>query len=99
MIPLPGEFYEFHKERVISRPGQPLMTVPGAEIGPQISREDAVRRLRAGKDVYTSSKEYAYKLGAGPPFPRFPLVGPKPRLPHPSRVFAKGGIQCRGTVL
>jgi hypothetical protein len=62
VIPLPAAFYEFHKERIVSRPGQPIVAVPGAEIGPQISRENAVRRLRVGKDVYTKSKEDAYKL-------------------------------------
>jgi hypothetical protein len=45
-----GCFYEFHRERVISRPGQPLSTTDGVEIGPYISREEALSQLRAGRD-------------------------------------------------
>jgi hypothetical protein len=59
---LKGFFYEFHAERVVSRAGQPITTVVGAEIGPQISRQDAVRQVRNGKDVYTLNREDAYKL-------------------------------------
>ena len=61
---LKGMFYEFHAERVISRPGQPIATVIGVEIGPQISREDAARQVRGGKDVYTLNNEDAYKLAS-----------------------------------
>src|SRR5712692_10047029 len=60
--PLRGQLYEFHAGRVISRPGQPIVTVVGVEIGPEISREEAFRQLRGGKDVYTLSKEDAYRL-------------------------------------
>jgi len=85
MIPLPGAFYEFHKERVISRPGQPFFAIPGAEIGPQISRENAVRRLRAGKDVYTQGKEDAYKLANSVLNGKIAPEGPHdPRQPSPT---------------
>ncbi len=59
-----GWFYEFHRERVISRAGQPIVSVVGVEIGPIISREEAFRQVRGGKDVYTAGKEDAYKLAA-----------------------------------
>ncbi len=62
MMILKGTFYEFHKERVISRPGAPLFTRPGLEIGPEIPREMALARVKSGKDVYTLSREEAYKL-------------------------------------
>lgn len=62
MITSPGLYYEFHKERIVSRPGQPLATIPGAEIGPEIEREDAFRRVRAGRDVYTQAQSDAYGL-------------------------------------
>src|SRR5262245_29738054 len=54
---LSGRFYEFHRERVVSRPGAVLVTRPGIEIGPEISRELALKRVRGGKDVYTFAKE------------------------------------------
>ena len=57
-----GRFYEFHRARVISRPGQPLQTRSGVEVGPEISKEDALRRINAGKDVYTPAKYDAYRL-------------------------------------
>ncbi len=73
MMVLKGIFYEFHKERVISRPGAPLSTRAGLEIGPEISREMALVRVRFGKDVYTLVREDAYKLavqvGLGRPPP------------------------------
>jgi hypothetical protein len=59
-----GLFYEFHTQRVISRAGQPIVSVPGLEIGRQISREEAVRQVRGGRDVYTLFKEDAYKLAS-----------------------------------
>jgi hypothetical protein len=57
-----GSFYEFHAERVISRPGQPLVSRTGIEIGPQVSRESAFRLVRAGKNVYTLVSQDAYQL-------------------------------------
>lgn len=57
-----GAFYEFHAERVVSRPGQPLATKPGIEIGPRITREIASQYAKAGRDVYTLAKEDAYRL-------------------------------------
>ena len=63
MIPLPGNYYEFHRRRVISRPGQPITYgPPGIEIGPLISREDALQQARSGYDVYTFAKSDAYRL-------------------------------------
>jgi hypothetical protein len=62
---LPGRFYEFHVERIISRPGQPIAAVVGAEIGPEIPRESALRQVRDGMDVYTLVKEDAYRLATG----------------------------------
>ena len=41
---LRGLFCEFQSERVISRPGQPIPSVVGLEIGSQISREVASGR-------------------------------------------------------
>lgn len=55
-------FYEFHTERIISRPGQPLMTRTGIEVGPQISRESAFREVKAGRNVYTLERQGAYHL-------------------------------------
>jgi len=57
-----GTFYEFHSERVISRPGQPLDTRGGIEVGPVISREVALQHVKAGHDVYTLNSEDAYRL-------------------------------------
>lgn len=65
-----GRFYEFHVERVTSRPGQPITTVVGAEIGPEIPKEKAVRQVRQGMDVYTLNKEDAYKLATSVEAPR-----------------------------
>jgi hypothetical protein len=63
MIPLPGNYYEFHRRRVISRPGQPIAYGPlGIEIGPPISREEALQQARNGYDVYTFAKSDAYRL-------------------------------------
>jgi hypothetical protein len=57
-----GRYYEFHRERIVSRPGQPLATRAGLEIGPEIPVEQALTRVQAGKDVYTPGKQDAYRL-------------------------------------
>ena len=62
MVPQRGCFYEFHRDRAISRPGQPYDARVGIEIGPPINKEDAFRRAKAGKDVYTLAREDAYRL-------------------------------------
>src|SRR5262249_38289692 len=62
VLAVKGQFYEFHMDRVVSRPGAVLATKPGIEIGPGISRELALARVRAGKDVYPLAKEDAYRL-------------------------------------
>jgi hypothetical protein len=62
MIAIRGSFYEFHAKRVISRPGQPLDTRVGIEIGPHISQEAALQQVRTGRDVYTLASEDAYRL-------------------------------------
>ena len=62
MLVFKGKFYEFHKERVISRPGAVLSTRPGIEIGPEIFHALALSRVRAGKDVYTLAREDAKQL-------------------------------------
>lgn len=59
-----GRFYEFHKERRISRPGQPTIYRFDIEIGPEISREEAFRTVQRGGDVYTRYKNDAYKLAS-----------------------------------
>ena len=50
-----GKFYEFHKERIVSRPGaRPgLAKLPGLEVGPEIHRADAIQRLRLKGDSLT----------------------------------------------
>jgi hypothetical protein len=62
MLAFLGRYYEFHKERIVSRPGAPVFARPGLEIGPEISQEEALRRVNKGLDVYTLGKEDAYKL-------------------------------------
>ena len=58
-----GEFYEFHRTRVVSRPGAELKTLEGIEIGPKIPRlRQAIRQVRLGMDVYTPWKFDAYTL-------------------------------------
>jgi len=74
---LRGRFYEFHAERVISRPGQPIAAIVGAEIGPEIPAETAFRQVRDGMDVYTVGKEDAYRLAA-----RIHSARPVEHLPH-----------------
>jgi len=59
-----GKFYEFHKERIITRPGAPVDRRPGFEVGPEISRADAIHRLRRKGDVYTLSRQDAKVLAA-----------------------------------
>ncbi|HEY2234770.1 MAG TPA: hypothetical protein VGK01_14955 [Candidatus Angelobacter sp.] len=85
MQPDSGLFYEFHKERIVSRPGQPLITMAGIEIGPTIGRENAIRRLRMGKDVYTRTKEDAYRLAMSVLHGRILPEGPHdPKKPSPT---------------
>jgi hypothetical protein len=55
-------FYEFHRTRNVARPGQPPKNVDGIEIGPLIAREDALKMVKAGGDVYTPRKKDAYRL-------------------------------------
>lgn len=57
-----GVFYEFHRHRVVSRAGQPIQTIPHAEVGPVITREEALRQVRSGKDVYTPRRTDAESL-------------------------------------
>jgi hypothetical protein len=64
MLVTRGNFYEFHSELVTSRAGQPIVTTVGAEIGPEIAREWALRQVRNGQDVYTLMKEDAYRLAS-----------------------------------
>ncbi len=91
MMVFKGIFYEFHKERVISRPGAPLHTRPGIEIGPEIPREMALTRVRFGKDVYTLLREDAYKLavqvGLGRPSDDLPHEPSKPTQSKRQDVF------------
>jgi hypothetical protein len=55
-------FYEFHSYRVVSRAGQPILVKENVELGPIISREDAVRQAKSGKDIYTFLRRDAEKL-------------------------------------
>jgi len=81
---LRGRFYEFHTERVISRAGQPIQTIVGAEIGPEIPNEVALRQVREGMDVYTPGKDDAYRLAmsvlSGRPVQHMP--GNPAHFPH-----------------
>jgi hypothetical protein len=61
-ILIANRFYKFEKERIVSRPGAILATAPGIEIGPEISREQALRLVRAGRDVYTMRAQDAKQL-------------------------------------
>lgn len=59
----PNAWYEFHRARVNSRPGQPITTTfPGTEISPRIFDVDARRQVTNGKDVYTFHKTAAERL-------------------------------------
>ena len=94
-----GRFYEFHRHRVISRPGQPISRKDGIEVGPPISREEALRQVQGGRDVYTPRKQDAYRL-ARDAHGRTPVEEiHKPRTPSPTgrvdvyfRHFHPGGI-------
>lgn len=106
---IPGEFYDFQRNRVISRPGQPLKVAndpedgpagkKGIEIGPKISPEAALSRVKAGKDVYTLLKEdacqLAWKVAPGKPEeepPHDPLqASPLGRVDVYFRHFHPGG--------
>jgi hypothetical protein len=87
---LRGRFYEFHVERVISRPGQPIAAVVGAEIGPEIPTETAFKQVRDGMDVYTLNREDAYRLAARLHAAR-PLEHPPHDLAYYSH-FHPGGV-------
>ena len=103
MVPRLGYFYEFHKDRAISRPGQPLDTRVGLEIGPPITGEDAFRQAKTGKDVYTFAREDAYKLALqlnpGKPIPEGPHAPPKPSTTGREDVYFRhfhpGGLHDR----
>ena len=83
-----GRFYEFHKERIVSRPGAPVERRPGLEVGPEISRADAIHRLQRKGDVYTLARQDA-KVLATDAFPG--RVPPKFETPHaPSRPTPHG---------
>ena len=87
---LRGRFYEFHVERVTSRHGQPITTIVGAEVGPEIPPEVAFRQVRHGMDVYTLNREDAYKLAA-----RVHALRPLEHSPHDQAFyphFHPGGI-------
>ena len=87
VIPIAGKFYEFHKERIISRPGAPVVKRPGLEVGPEILRAAAIHRLRQKGDVYTFTRQDAKVLatdafpGRVPPTFEAPHVPEKP-TPH-----------------
>jgi hypothetical protein len=57
-----GLFYQFRRDRVVSRAGQPVQTRPAMEVGLVMSREEAFREVRSGRDVYTPAREDAYRL-------------------------------------
>jgi hypothetical protein len=85
MLAFKGFFYEFHKERIVSRPGQPLQMLQGIEVGPMIPREEAFRQARAGKDVCTPARDDAYNLALKLD-PATPAHEPphNPRMPSPT---------------
>ena len=100
-----GEYYEFHKERIVSRPGAPLDTRPGLEIGPLITRAEALRRVLIGGDVYTLQRSDAKQLAKDvlPNKPEFD----RPHTPGPGTTrtsredvfyphFHPGGVHPRG---
>jgi len=64
LTPVKGRFYEFHRRRVVSRPGAELRTRTDIEIGPEISEKDALRQAGLGMDVYTPWRFDAYKLAS-----------------------------------
>ena len=57
-----GLWYEFHRERIIPRQGQPPEIRTGVEIGPIIDGWKALSRVKNGKDVYTFNRTEAYQL-------------------------------------
>lgn len=59
---LAGQFYAFETERNAARPGQPEHKVAWSEIGRAIPEEDAYRRVRDGRSVYTLSRNDALRL-------------------------------------
>jgi len=83
---IPGWFYKFRRETVISRAGQPLQTKTGIEIGAHIAKEDAVKEVQAGRDVYTlnirDATDLAEQAGGGrkpgEPIPHAPHHPPQP---------------------
>jgi hypothetical protein len=84
MLIFKGKFYEFHKERIVSRPGAPVTKQPGLEVGPEISRAEAITRLKRKGDVYTPARHDAKSLATdafpGRVLPKFepPHVPPEP---------------------
>jgi hypothetical protein len=64
LVPVKGKFYEFHRRRVVSRPGAELRTRTDIEIGPEISEKEAFRQAGLGMDVYTRWRFDAYKLAS-----------------------------------
>ena len=79
MLLLKGKFYEFHKQRIVSRPGAQITKRPGLEVGPEIHRADAIQRLKRKGDIYTLSRQDAKSL-ATDAFPG--RVPPKFETPH-----------------
>jgi len=61
---LKGQFYEFERSRNVARAGQPIFSVEGFEIGLVIAEEMALRRVRAGRDVYTLRDSDAFRLAS-----------------------------------
>jgi hypothetical protein len=62
MAVIPGNFYEFQRERNVARAGQPRQLIGGIEIGLQISPEVAFSKVRSGHDIYTLTEADAYNL-------------------------------------
>lgn len=60
---LNGQFYQFHRDRIVSRPGAEPRTLSSVEVGPGIPNEkQAIRQVRLGMDVYTPRPADAYGL-------------------------------------
>jgi hypothetical protein len=85
-----GLFYEFHRYRVVSRAGQPILVRTNVEIGPVISREDALHQVENGKDIYTARRSDAEKLSISI-FGRNPSSD-RPADPSHFQHFHPGGI-------
>lgn len=90
MIAQAGAFYEFHRFRVVSRAGQPILTKTNVEVGPLISREDAIHQVRNGKDAYTLRRSDAEKLAISISGQN-PTYDP-PREPTHFQHFHPGGL-------